>query len=430
MIVVDVGGNRVLVDVIKLIDAIMAVVASEQQQRPILIVLKSETLMEAARAEVSQRHPDESNNPIVCPGGWWEAMRHRCHTRGPTLVCDKEAGVDTKLHKPQWYPQRSAAPGLPPCCRFHNYDPKHGCKRHRQALQTAESEDEESRPSGCPLDHEHCHFCLQRGHAAHECAAFRATLAPPSASPPPSPPPSPPASEAGDNEDTTAYLALLASADDATKALRDKHLLSYLTAYEDYTTCHVELEAILKGAISISRARRDLSKNGANALGPTLYPREIAPILTVRDDDEEEEDVEEDAPRTLKVDLLSGDAAAAQADEKQTGGKAGAAEEEEKSVLAELAKWGVGFDLQREIAKAVTDNGDDVGMMCGDAMAIEHRGGAAAGVGSSHNVRSSMGFASSGIDELKHAQFRAALSNVDDKKEEGVKPQVRAEQQP
>ena len=163
-------------------------------------------------------------------------------------------------------------------------------------------------------------------------------------------------------------------------------------------------------------------------IGQTLYPREIAPILTVRDDDDdEEEDNDDDAPRTMKVDLLSGDAAAAQSDEKQTGGKAGdgAAEEEEKNVLAELAKWGVGSDLQREIAKAVTDNGDDVGMMCGDAMAIEHRGGAAAGVGSSHNVRSSMGFASSGIDELKHAQFRAALSNVEEKKEDGVKPQAK-----
>ena len=185
-------------------------------------------------------------------------------------------------------------------------------------------------------------------------------------------------------------MALLASADDATKALRDKHLLSYLTAYEDYTTCHVELEAILKkGHLDLSRARRDLSKNGANALGQTLYPREIAPILTVRDDDEEEDGEkvdEEDAPRILKMDLLSGDAAAAQADEKQTGGKAGAAAEEEKSVLAELAKWGVGSDLQREIAKAVTDNGDDVGMMCGDAMAIEHRGGAAAGCSSRHSA--------------------------------------------
>ncbi|CAD7965238.1 unnamed protein product [Amoebophrya sp. A25] len=43
-------------------------------------------------------------------------------------------------------------------CRFHNYDFEVGCKR--RAL------------GRCLFDHEHCHWCGQRGHRAVECADF------------------------------------------------------------------------------------------------------------------------------------------------------------------------------------------------------------------------------------------------------------------
>ena len=50
--------------------------------------------------------------------------------------------------------------GAPPICRFHNYDSRRGggCKKLRSGA--------------CPLDHEHCHFCLEPGHVAKECARF------------------------------------------------------------------------------------------------------------------------------------------------------------------------------------------------------------------------------------------------------------------
>ena len=76
----------------------------------------------------------------------------------------------------------------------------------------------------------------------------------------------------------------------------------------------------------------------------------------------------------------------------------------------------MGAELQREIARAVTDRGDDVAMACGDVLAIERRDGRVQGAecgSSAHSVRSAMSF-SAGIDDLKRAQFRAALGEADD----------------
>ena len=218
-----------------------------------------------------------------------------------------------------------------------------------------------------------------------------------------------------------AYLSRLSLADDATKATRDAALLDYLAAYDDYTTTHVELQAILRqGHIDLSRARRDLSRNaplGSAALGPTLYPREIAPLLTLSHTDAE---TDAGTAPELTIELSDGsaadDAAAKAADDGGGGDGDDGVEEAEKAALAELASWGIGGDLQRQIAAAVTDRGDDVAMACGDALAIERRDGTVRGTtlgAGSHSVRSQMTFAAGGIDELKHAQFRAALGAAD-----------------
>lgn len=211
----------------------------------------------------------------------------------------------------------------------------------------------------------------------------------------------------------------LSLSDEATKAQRDAALLTYLAAYDDYTTTHVELQSAMRqGHLDLSRARRDLSRNtplGSAALGPTLYPREMAPLLTAREVPPEDDADAGGAP-VLFVELSDGsavdgaDAPAAKAD------KADAADEAESAAMAELASWGMSSEMQRKIAAAVTDRGDDMAMACGDVLAIERRDGTVGGatVGAdSHNVRSRMTFAAGGIDELKHAQFRAALGAAD-----------------
>jgi len=93
----------------------------------------------------------------------------------------------------------------------------------------------------------------------------------------------------------------------------------------------------------------------------------------------------------------------------------------ERATLEALENMGINPSMQREIAKAVRDDGDDVAMACGDSLTIEHRGGAK-GVGvSAHSARSEMSFSAGGIDDLKRAQFRAALATADaDSKDEAA----------
>jgi len=50
-------------------------------------------------------------------------------------------------------------------CRFHNYDAKSGCKKYSNKNNI----DSQKTAALCPLDHETCHVCLQKGHLAHEC---------------------------------------------------------------------------------------------------------------------------------------------------------------------------------------------------------------------------------------------------------------------
>jgi len=74
---------------------------------------------------------------------------------------------------------------------------------------------------------------------------------------------------------------------DRSRAL-DEHLIAYLSAYEDYTTLHVEMETQLKdGYLSLSRAKRDLLRS--SSLGQELYPREIDPLIVVAEEPAETE---------------------------------------------------------------------------------------------------------------------------------------------
>ena len=90
------------------------------------------------------------------PGGWWSL------TLASGLARRKSAGRDTRLHLPNWYPQKLAPGSTIFICRFHNYS------RCQMA----------SGGAGCAFDHRYCHFCLGAGHVATTCADFLATLAP------------------------------------------------------------------------------------------------------------------------------------------------------------------------------------------------------------------------------------------------------------
>jgi hypothetical protein len=236
------------------------------------------------------------------------------------------------------------------------------------------------------------------------------------------------------------WLSHVTTAPDATRSERDEKFVAYLAAYEDYTTLHVELESQLRqGHLAISRSRRDLSRNNAGAptLSSTLYPREMSATVVVvsnpLDSDTDSTAVLTWKERTGEDDVELADAfgldsddyeAVPEAPEPSAAACTEDAEGAEGAALAELQRWGISSSLQREIASAVTDNGDDVAMACGDVVAIEHRAGGAVVGSSAQNFRSEMSFGASGLGDLKRAQFQAALqSGADDYEgEDGIRP--------
>ena len=220
---------------------------------------------------------------------------------------------------------------------------------------------------------------------------------------------------------------------------RDVLYLEYMSAYEEYVRLELEMAAQLReGHIALSKARRDLSAKHIS-LGKTLYPCEFSALLKVVETDEADDGEADDGGsrgpmlRVHTVTDAEAEAAEAAAAAKKQSEEAVTATtsvvDAESAALAELRQWGVGGDLQREIAAAVTDFGEEVGVSCGDVLVTERRDGSAGG--DTHAVRSVMAFsASSGMDELKRAQFRAALANNggnDDgrKDSDGPRPQMR-----
>ena len=70
-------------------------------------------------------------------------------------------------------PLRKTQSGVP-ICRYHNYDPRRGCLKYRRKTEAAgEAADRAAPESTCPLDHDHCHACGEKGHVAYECDCER-----------------------------------------------------------------------------------------------------------------------------------------------------------------------------------------------------------------------------------------------------------------
>ena len=153
------------------------------------------------------------------------------------------------------------------------------------------------------------------------------------------------------------YALLLQSASPETRRLRDQHLISYLAAYDEYTTCHVELEAYLKQShLSLSRARRDLASRssvGSPSFGATLYPKEFSALLTLSEEEEAEADGSGDgqqpAARALRIEIredepagAAGEAAAGEAAAAPAAPAIPSVEAAERATARELERWGLG----------------------------------------------------------------------------------------
>jgi len=125
----DIGGNRELVNVLRMISWAM------EEFEPKLILIKSRELTNAL--ESSSLSTIDTDTGLVDMGqDWFQANRPKHampkHPKKAPLVM-------------------SPADPNKPICRYYNYH-KNGCHK-----------------KDCPLDHEHCHFCKEKGHIGREC---------------------------------------------------------------------------------------------------------------------------------------------------------------------------------------------------------------------------------------------------------------------
>lgn len=183
LVVVDVGGIRALADVMELLETVLAAV-SQPEQAPAssgsaggevaaphtLVLVKSEKLvtelLKHRQREQQQRQLAPQPRVLACPTGWWSSLRERWNNEDQELLTSKllsRRGAGLTGAQCRFLERRCTPDGCRVICGYHNYATG-GCTV--TARQTDHTE--------CPYDHEHCHFCLGRGHTALQCEALRA----------------------------------------------------------------------------------------------------------------------------------------------------------------------------------------------------------------------------------------------------------------
>lgn len=138
VVFVDIGGNRELDGVLRMIDW------CKQSFHPRLVVVKSRELEAAIQT---------ANGVVVGDNGLIE----NCET-WYKLRLEQLCKPKLPLHPLQAPMRLSPLNKDVPICRYHNYD-VNGCKRHKDGI--------------CSFDHDHCHLCLERGHTALQCVLVK-----------------------------------------------------------------------------------------------------------------------------------------------------------------------------------------------------------------------------------------------------------------
>lgn len=191
----------------------------------------------------------------------------------------------------------------------------------------------------------------------------------------------------------------------------DEQLIAYLSAYEDYVTLHVEMDAQLKdGHLALSRAKRDLARS-STSLGQELFPRQIEPMIVVS---QAPAGAESSVPElcynfseegALVVGGEDAEVASSSSHDDDVRLEQPTGDQAQREMLAALERMGMSQSMQREIATAVRDDGDKVGLAVGDKLVIDPPGGSVETV----ETRAPITFSPNGLGDLKRAQFRAAL---------------------
>jgi hypothetical protein len=179
IVLIDIGGNRELNSVVRMIDWVQTEFDGARP-RPRVILVKSEALeMELSKSIL----PDASASsnctiPCVAEDGlisngqeWFNSL--------VTSSADVGVANNHNLTRKELLSMYSHPKKVPlvlspkdstPICRYHNYH-QDGCKKFhkRKDLETAE----EVQVQQCQYDHEHCHYCQQIGHVALDCPSLK-----------------------------------------------------------------------------------------------------------------------------------------------------------------------------------------------------------------------------------------------------------------
>jgi hypothetical protein len=185
VVLIDIGGNRELDAVVRMIRWVRTSFGNGTTPPPRLIIVKSEALVdELMNTSTTPPKDGESDGelisveskedrsgrdigkvrPIVMENGmiehaegWYESFISSLANEGDDV---KSSGSKKILIPKYSHPTKAPLVLSPkddatPICRWHNYHPA-GCKRFASGR--------------CPYDHDHCHWCRAFGHVAIDCA--------------------------------------------------------------------------------------------------------------------------------------------------------------------------------------------------------------------------------------------------------------------
>ena len=174
MVLIDIGGNRQLESVVRMIQWVQTVFKDD---RPRLILVKSEALENELSTAIQSSHTDDNNDrsiPFVTEEGtvtngqnWFNSL-----SASPSFAEDDEGNkILTKQQLLSRYSHPKKVPLVlspkgEPICRYHNYHPD-GCTKFNKSKSTSTSSQDDGLQ--CHYDHEHCHWCQAAGHIAVNC---------------------------------------------------------------------------------------------------------------------------------------------------------------------------------------------------------------------------------------------------------------------
>lgn len=162
VVLIDIGGNRECGPVVRTLAWVLKAFGWSQDLR--MVIVKSRALVRQLQTDCELKNPITDANTttnaipsldtttgIVSRGTeWFLATQQK-------LSLERKNRFEQRFKHPLKAPKvLSPVDGITPICRYHNYH-KDGCKLHKDL------------GTHCPLDHDHCHFCLEKGHLAKNC---------------------------------------------------------------------------------------------------------------------------------------------------------------------------------------------------------------------------------------------------------------------